>query len=87
MNRVAPQLTPPRVNLGFADSPWAVRVMLSRAVAMNRVMFILGVLEDEDVDWLIDAGQRLGFTVPYPFCFLAAYGARSSTCKESTGGR
>lgn len=61
--------------------------MLSRAVAMNRVMFILGVLEDEDVDWLIDAGQRLGFTVPYPFCSLAAYGARLSTCKESTGGR
>jgi hypothetical protein len=54
---------------------------------MNRVMFILGVLEDEDVDWLIDAGQRLGFTVPYPFCSLAAYGVRSSTCKESTGGR
>jgi len=25
---------------------------------MNRVVFILGVLEDEDVDWLIDAGQR-----------------------------
>ncbi len=25
---------------------------------MNRVVFILGVLEDEDVDWLIAAGQR-----------------------------
>jgi CRP/FNR family transcriptional regulator, cyclic AMP receptor protein len=25
---------------------------------MKRVVFILGVLEDEDVDWLIDAGQR-----------------------------
>ncbi|MBE9135892.1 cyclic nucleotide-binding domain-containing protein [Nodosilinea sp. LEGE 07088] len=25
---------------------------------MKRVVFILGVLEDEDVDWLIEAGQR-----------------------------
>ncbi|HZG40279.1 MAG TPA: cyclic nucleotide-binding domain-containing protein [Nodosilinea sp.] len=25
---------------------------------MKRVVFILGVLEDEDVDWLIDSGQR-----------------------------
>jgi CRP-like cAMP-binding protein len=25
---------------------------------MKRVVFILGVLDDEDVDWLIDAGQR-----------------------------
>lgn len=26
---------------------------------MKRVVFILGVLEDEDVDWLIESGQRL----------------------------
>lgn len=26
---------------------------------MKRVVFILGVLEDEDVDWLIEAGQRI----------------------------
>lgn len=25
---------------------------------MQRVLFILGVLEDEDVDWLIEAGER-----------------------------
>ncbi|MEO1069100.1 MAG: hypothetical protein AAFW95_08250 [Cyanobacteria bacterium J06638_6] len=25
---------------------------------MKRVVFILGVLDDEDVDWLIEAGQR-----------------------------
>ncbi|MGB3202915.1 MAG: cyclic nucleotide-binding domain-containing protein, partial [Nodosilinea sp.] len=25
---------------------------------MKRVVFILGVLEDDDVDWLIEAGQR-----------------------------
>ncbi|PZV16421.1 MAG: cyclic nucleotide-binding protein [Leptolyngbya sp.] len=26
---------------------------------MKRIVFILGVLEDEDVDWLIESGQRL----------------------------
>jgi CRP/FNR family cyclic AMP-dependent transcriptional regulator len=25
---------------------------------MKRVLFILGVLEDEDVDWLINTGRR-----------------------------
>lgn len=25
---------------------------------MKRILFILGVLEDEDVDWLVSAGQR-----------------------------
>jgi CRP/FNR family cyclic AMP-dependent transcriptional regulator len=25
---------------------------------MKRILFILGVLEDEDVDWLVGAGER-----------------------------
>jgi len=40
---------------------------------MQRALFILGILEDEDVDWLISVGQR---QEPAPgFCCLAAYAA------------